>query len=156
MDLPSYYWLWIVIGMAFMALEIVLPTFMMLWFGVSAVIVGVVLFIFPSMGITAQVLLWTALSVVIAVAWFKLLRPLSIDKTKAGLSREAMIGQTGMVIQAPQNGERGKLRLPAPILGSDEWQFIVAKSNDNSQPIALGDRVRVVEISGNSLVIEKQ
>src|SRR5690554_712245 len=156
MDLPSYYWLWIVIGMAFMALEIVLPTFMMLWFGVSAVIVGVVLFIFPSMGITAQVLLWTALSVVIAVAWFKFLRPLSIDKTKAGLSREAMIGQTGMVIQAPQNGERGKLRLPAPILGSDEWQFIVAKSNDNSQPIALGDRVRVVEISGNSLVIEKQ
>jgi len=156
MDLPSYYWLWIVIGMAFMALEIVLPTFMMLWFGVSAVIVGVVLFIFPSIGITAQVLLWTALSVVIAVAWFKFLRPLSIDKTKAGLSREAMIGQTGMVIQAPQNGERGKLRLPAPILGSDEWQFIVAKSNDNSQPIALGDRVRVVEISGNSLVIEKQ
>lgn len=155
MDLPSYYWLWIVIGMAFMALEIVLPTFMMLWFGISAVIVGAVLFVFPSMGITAQVLLWTTLSVIIAVAWFKFLRPLSIDKTKAGLSREAMIGQTGMVIQAPQNGERGKLRLPAPILGSDEWQFIVGKNN-NDPVIALGDRVRVVEISGNSLVIEKQ
>lgn len=155
MDLPSYYWLWIVIGMAFMALEIVLPTFMMLWFGVSAVIVGAVLFIFPSMSITAQVLLWTALSVIIAVAWFKFLRPLSIDKTKAGLSREAMIGQTGMVIQLPQNGERGKLRLPAPILGSDEWQFFVGKNN-NDTAIALGDRVRVVEISGNSLVIEKQ
>jgi hypothetical protein len=41
------------------------------------------------------------------------------------------------------------LRFPAPILGSDEWSFIC------EDPVAIGDRVRVTEVSGNSLIVVK-
>ncbi len=51
------------------------------------------------MGFTTQIVTWIILSVLCTLLWFKFIKPLSIDKTKAGLSREATIGQVGMVIQ---------------------------------------------------------
>ena len=82
------------------------------------------------------------------VAWFKFIKPLSTDKTKAGLSREATIGQVGMVIQTQMEHDEVRVRFPMPVLGSDEWQCRTL------QPVAVGDRVRVVDILGNALVIQ--
>ena len=84
-----------------------------------------------------------------ALAWFKYLKPLSVDRTKAGLSREAIVGEVGQVISAPGEERRGRMRFPAPILGADEWQII------SSDSLAIGDRVRVKDVSGNSLLVEK-
>jgi membrane protein implicated in regulation of membrane protease activity len=120
-----------------------------LWFGAAALVLGVILLAFPDIPLNLQIFGWTALSCLFTWLWFKFLKPLSKDKTLAGLSREAMIGQIGQVIAIPREHARGMLRFPAPILGSDEWQFI---SQDN---LVAGDRVRVIEISGNSLIVVK-
>jgi len=89
------------------------------------------------------------MSIVLAIAWFKFLKPLSTDKTKAGLSKEAIVGEIGQVIATPIGDQRGKLRFSIPILGSEEWQFIC---EDN---VAVGDRVRVGDVSGNALIVSK-
>ncbi len=107
------------------------------------------LFIFPGLDLTWQILIWTVLSSVLAFFWFKYLKPLSIDRTKAGLSREAIVGEVGQVISVPRDNMRGKLRFPAPILGADEWLII------SEEELAEGDRVRVKDVSGNSLIVEK-
>ncbi len=80
--------------------------------------------------------------------WFKFIKPLSTDKTKAGLSREATIGQIGMVIQASPENEHIRVRFPIPVLGSDEWN---CRTLDK---VHVGDRVRVVEILGNDLMVK--
>jgi membrane protein implicated in regulation of membrane protease activity len=85
----------------------------------------------------------------LAAVWFKYLKPLSIDRTKAGLSREAIVGEVGQVISVPVENRRGRMRFPAPILGNDEWQII------SNESLSEGDRVRVKDVSGNSLVVEK-
>jgi len=82
------------------------------------------------------------------VAWFKYIKPLSTDKTKAGLSREATIGQVGMVIQVNLAHDQIKVRFPMPVLGSDEWNCRTLKT------VQVGDRVRVVDILGNELVVQ--
>lgn len=143
------YWHWVLFGFALMALEIILPSFMILWFGLSALVVGVLLFISPTLSLTWQIFIWTVLSIAIAFAWFKWLRPLATDKTLAGLGKEALIGQTGIIIKLPSQHSRGQLRFSAPILGNDEWDFLL----QNEQSAAIGDRVRVVDISGNSLIV---
>jgi len=142
-------WHWIVFGIALMISEIFLATFFILWFGAAAVAVGVVLYVVPNLSLSWQILLWTIVSSVLAYAWFKFLKPLSIDRTKAGLSKEAIMGEVGQVLVVPTGDKRGKLRFPAPILGADEWIII---STDN---LALGDRVSVVDVSGNSLIVAK-
>ncbi len=149
MSFEMEYWYWIVFGVLLMLGEIALTTFFILWFGIAAIIVGGVLFVYPEMSLNGQILLWTLLSSLLALAWFKYLKPLSIDRTKAGLSREAIVGEVGQVISVPIENRRGRMRFPAPVLGADEWQII------STETLAEGDRVRVKDVSGNSLIVEK-
>lgn len=147
MPFDVLYWHWIVLGIALILFELVLPSFTALWFGAGAIVVGFVLLAVPSLSLTAQVVSWALMSCLFTALWFKYLKPLSIDKTKAGLSKEAIVGEVGQVLSLPNESRRGTLRFPAPVLGSDEWQFI---SQDD---LAIGDRVRVTDVSGNSLIV---
>jgi inner membrane protein len=149
MSFEIEYWHWVVFGVLLVLSEIALTTFFILWFGVAAIIVGGVLFFVPGLTLSWQIFLWTVLSSALAVAWFKYLKPLSIDRTKAGLSLEAIVGEVGQVISAPSENRRGRLRFPAPVLGTDEWLII------SYEQLAEGDRVRVKDVSGNSLIVEK-
>lgn len=142
-------WHWIVFGIALAISEIFLATFFVLWFGAAAVLVGILLFVLPDLSLSAQILSWTVLSTVLAFGWFKYLKPLSVDRTKAGLSKEAIMGEVGQVLVVPTDDKRGKLRFPAPILGDDEWLIL------SRDALAIGDRVSVVDVSGNSLIVEK-
>lgn len=149
MEVEILYWHWIVFGIALACLEIFIPSFTMLWFGAGAILVGLVQFIFPGISFTAQLVIWVAASIGFTMLWFKYLKPLSVDKTMAGLSLESIQGEVGQVIVAPSGERRGTLRFPAPILGSDEWSFICEDG------VVVGDRVRVKDISGNSLIVIK-
>jgi len=149
MSFEIEYWHWVVFGVLLVLSEIALTTFFILWFGVAAIVVGAILFFVPGLGLSWQIFIWTVLSSILAFAWFKYLKPLSIDRTKAGLSREAIVGEIGQVISVPGESRRGRLRFPAPILGADEWLII------SSDQLSEGDRVRVKDVSGNSLIVEK-
>ncbi|MBM86996.1 MAG: hypothetical protein CMQ41_01320 [Gammaproteobacteria bacterium] len=149
MDLALLYWHWIVFGIVLMITEIFLGSFFIFWFGAAAVVVGLLMVPLPNMSVIAQIILWAISSSSFAFAWFKLIKPLNIDKTKAGLSKEALVGEIGQVLRAPDGEKRGKVRFPAPLLGSDEWLII---SQDN---LDIGDRVSVVDLSGNALIVEK-
>ena len=120
MSFEIEYWHWVVFGVLLVLSEIALTTFFIFWFGIAAIIVGAVLFFLPELSLSWQIFIWTILSSVLAFFWFKYLKPLSIDRTKAGLSREAILGEVGQVISVPSADKRGRLRFPAPILGADE------------------------------------
>lgn len=141
------YWHWIVLGIVLMLAEIFIGSFFIFWFGAAAVVVGLSLTIAPSISASTQLIFWTLLSLVFAVAWFRFLKPLSKDVTKAGLSREALIGEIGQVLSVPNGDKRGMVRFPAPLLGSDEWLIM---SQDS---LIIGDRVSVKDVSGNSLIV---
>lgn len=149
MDMTLLYWHWIVIGILLMLGEIFLGTFFIFWFGAAAVIIGLLLALFPAISITTQIIAWGVLSTIFAFGWFRLLKPLSTDKTKAGLSRETLLGESGQVLSPPNGEKRGTVRFPAPVLGSDEWVFI------SQDQLNVGDRVSVVDVSGNSLIVKK-
>ena len=143
------YWHWIVLGISLAVLEIFLASFTVLWFGVGAILVGLVVWIFPGMSFSLQLLLWIVASCALAVFWFMYFKPRMVDKTGAGMAREALIGESGQVIKAPLEGGRGMARFSTPVLGSDEWEII------SQDEIAIGDRIIIREFSGNTLVVSK-
>jgi inner membrane protein len=149
MNIDLLYWHWIVIGIALMLVEIFVGSFFIFWFGAAAVVVGLLTVLAPNLGAIVQLLLWGTLSTGFAVAWFKYLKPLSKDRTNAGLSKEALLGQIGQVLSPPNGESKGMLRFPAPVLGNDEWLII---SQDDLQ---IGDRASVIDLSGNSLIVKK-
>ena len=143
------YWHWLVLGILLVILEIVVPSFAILWFGLGAVVVGILLWLIPPLSVVAQLLVWIVASGGFALLWFKYFKPRMIDKTMAGLSREAAIGESGQVIKLPVEQGRGMVRFTTPLLGADEWEFIC------DQALSLGDRVFVKGFSGNTLVVVK-
>jgi len=148
MELVLEPWHWFVLGIILMLSELILPAFAALWFGIAAIMVGVLLWLFPIMCLNIQIVMWIILSILCTILWFKFIKPLSIDKTKAGLSREATIGQIGMVIQVGLTHDQVVVRFALPVLGADEWNC------RSLSPVEVGDRVRVVDIMRNDLVVQ--
>ena len=143
-------WHWLVLAMLLMVAEIVIPSFTIFWFGLGGLIVSALLWIFPDLGLNVQLLIWAISSIVFTALWFLLIGPLIKDKTKAGMAKEAIAGEVGQVIKRPSGQNRGVVRFTTPLLGDDEWEFICQDA------VELGDRVAVVELSGNTLVVTKR
>lgn len=142
-------WHWLILGLILMVLEIFIPSFTIFWFGLAAVVVSGLVWLIPTLPIPMQIFIWVVLSVIVMVLWFKFAKPaLSKDLTNAGLSREATIGQVGMVIQVLPEHNEAVVRFPMPVLGADEWTCRILS------PVAVGDRVTVTDILGNQLVVQ--
>ncbi len=144
------YWHWIILGMVLILLELAITSFTIFWFGLGALVVAVILLFAPELSLAWQIFFWILASIAATLAWFKYLKPLMTDKTKAGIAREAVVGESGQVIKIPGDENRGTMQFAIPILGSDTWQFIC------QQEVSVGDRVYVKEISGNTMIVEKK
>lgn len=148
-DFKVLYWYWLVFGMILMLMELAVPSFTILWFGLGALIVGVLLLLTPGISLTLQILIWIIASSAFVFFWFKVLKPRMTDRTNAGISREAVLGETAMVTRAPEGDRRGEMRFAVPILGSDNWPFIC------TEDVVVGERVMVQDVSGNTMMVKK-
>lgn len=148
MDIQTVYWHWLVLGIILIIGEIFIPSFTILWFGLGALVVGLVMAL-VDLKLSFQILLWTFTSVTSAVLWFWLIKPKAENRNNRELARQSSVGEAGQVIKLPTETTRGKLRFTTPVLGCDEWEF-VCEAN-----VQLGDRLFVKEISGDHLVVAK-
>ncbi len=144
------YWQWLALGMILLIAELFLAGFFVFWFGLGALLVGAVVWLYPNIGPAAQLLGWSLSSCLMTLLWFRCLRPLMKDRTRAGDARAAVLGEAGRVLRPPHGNKRGVVRFTTPLLGDDEWEFIC------DRPVAPGDRVYVKDISGNTLIVEKR
>ena len=142
-------WHWLVLGMLMILAELAVPSFTIFWFGLGGLLVAAVLWLAPNLSLAVQLLVWALSSIAFAVFWFKLFRPLMADRTKAGIALEAVRGEIGQVIRAPLDDQRGVVRFTTPLLGDDEWSFIC------DEPVAVGERVTVKDVSGNTLIVSR-
>ena len=140
-------WHWLVLGFSLMIAEIFIPTFASLWFGAAAVIVAALAWLLP-IPLLFQVLIWLTLSVLFMFAWVKYIKPLSMNRKKAGQSSDLIIGETGMIVVKPQKGISGIVRFNVPIWGADEWPCRTAGVN-----VETGDRVVVIKVVGDEMVV---
>lgn len=142
------YWHWLVFGMLLMLMELVVPSFTVFWFGLGGLVVGLLMLVFSDLPLAWQIFFWVIASSGFVLFWFKVLKPRMKDKTMAGISREAVLGETAMVIRIPEGERRGEIRFAIPVLGSETWQFIC------TDDIEVGDRVVVRDVSGNTMMVE--
>ncbi len=149
MTLQILYWHWLVVGMLLIIAELFVPSFTIFWFGLGAILVALFLLAAPGLSLSWQLLIFALASCLFTLLWFKLIKPRMTDRTKAGMAKEAVLGESGQVIKAPGETRRGVVRFTTPVLGADEWSFICA------EPVVPGDRVFIREISGNTLIVTK-
>lgn len=142
------WWYWAIGGIVLILLELAIPAFFVIWFGLGALLVAGVLLVAGELSLTTQLLLWILASLAMVVLWFRVFSPLR-HRTLVGTADGEVIGEVGLLVGAVAPFARGKVRFQRPILGAEEWACM-ADSN-----IAAGERVRVVSIEGSYLKVAK-
>ena len=140
------WWAWIVGGIALIVAELAIPSFFVIWFGLGALLVGLLMLAVPDLSLTAQLATWTVASLAMVVLWFRVFKP-SFQKTRIGTSAGEAIGEIGLLVAAVAPFERGKVRFQRPVLGSEEWVCVA------DSPIAAGERVKVITVEGSFLTV---
>ena len=136
------WWLWIVLGVAFLVAEVTVDAaFWLLFIGIGAVVVGLGGFFGLTGPPVAQWLVFAGLSLVLL--YFLRGRLRALVMRRQGGPVEAVIGEEATVVSAMAAGAAGKA-----MLRGAEWDA----RNVGSSEIAQGARVRVARV--DQLVLE--
>jgi membrane protein implicated in regulation of membrane protease activity len=140
----STHYLWWILALLLIAGEVLMPGYFMLWIGLAAAAMGVVLWLVPSLALLVQAVLFAALAFAACVIYARLLRP-KLERREPGSERlnrrgEQMIGQRYQLIEPIING-RGKA-----CVGDGQWLV-------SGPDMPVGSTVEVVAVEGTTLKV---
>ena len=138
------WWFWIIIGIVLITAEIFVPLFVVIWFGVSAIIVGFVDYFFE-IPFKLELSLWIILSILFTASWFKFYKERVVSHS--GQSDNSFEVE-GVVIEKIQKGEKGRVKFDSALLGDTIW-YAMSDSELN-----IDTRVEIVEIKGQVIVVK--
>jgi membrane protein implicated in regulation of membrane protease activity len=139
------WWHWAVGGIALIVAELVVPSFVLIWFGLGALVVALAV-AGADIGLTAQLALWLIVSLALVAGWFKVFKP-GMHKTKIGMADANVVGEIGVLVHDVAPFTKGQVRFQKPILGADVWECIADEAIGN------GERVKVLDVEGSYLKI---
>jgi inner membrane protein len=140
-------WIWGVIGLILLALEMATGTFYLLWFGVSALCVTLAVWLFPGISYVLQLFLFAVLSIGSLAIW-KTYYKKTETHSRVGQAQGEEIGRVGTVIEACSATHMGKIRFTQGLMGSREWPAVA------NEAIAIGVEARIIAVEGNALRIQ--
>ena len=106
------FWHWLVLGIVLAIIEVFAPGAFFLWLGISAAIVGSVLWLMPGTSWELQLLLFAILSVasVVVARRYLTAHPLETDLPNLNQRGQQYVGRVFTLIEPVVNG-RGKIRV---------------------------------------------
>ena len=137
-------WNWFILAVILFALETVIPGVHFLWFGVAAVLVGL-LALATDLAWQWQLIAFAVIAVATVFLVRRYARPDATlsDLPDLNVRGAQYIGRT-VTVEEPIRSGRGKVRV-----GDTVWQ---AEGPDS----AAGSRVRVTSVNGTVLVVERE
>lgn len=140
------FWYWLILGVAFIALEVFAPGAILMWFGFGAIVTGIVLWVFPDMGLALQILLFAIVSGVSVLAWrqSRFFREEATPSDDPTLNNRlnSHIGKEYTLTDAIVNG-RGSMRV-----ADSNWRV-------RGEDMPAGTRVRITAVDGILFIVEK-
>lgn len=142
------WWHWMIAGLGLVLLELAVPAFFVIWFGLGAMLVAIALLVAGEFSLTVQISLWIVASLAMVGIWFRVFKR-NQHKTLVGTADGEVIGEVGLLVGAVAPFQHGRVRFQRPILGADEWVCL------SDAVIAAGERVRVVAVEGSFVRVTK-
>jgi membrane protein implicated in regulation of membrane protease activity len=139
---------WAILGIALIATELLVPAFVLVWFGLGGLAVAAILALVPETGFVTQLLIWLVASIALVFLWFRVFKPHQ-HKITSGRSSAEAVGEVGLLVSDIEPFGKAKVRFQTPLLGSDVWECV------SDEKIAAGSRVKVVSVEGSLLKIAK-
>jgi inner membrane protein len=146
MTLEWYHWA--ILGLALVCAELLVPMLVLIWFGLGALVVALLLALLPNLSFVTQMFVWIATSVISVFLWFKVFKSYQL-KTNSGRASAEALGEVGLLVSDLEPFKKAKVRFQMPLLGSDVWDCVA------DQKIEAGTRVKVISVEGSFLKVAK-
>lgn len=146
--MPQPVWTWAIIGLILLSIELLSGTFFILWFGVSALGVALLLVLYPALPLPWQLLAFSLLSLTTLAVWRVRYRKQGTGP-RVGQSRDDTIGKVGRLTTGVSPAQPGTIVFPVAVMGSRTWTVV---SDDTLPP---GENAEVTGIEGNFLRIQR-
>lgn len=140
---------WAILGVALVSAELLVPAFVLVWFGLGALVVAVLVAVVPQASFIVQLLIWIMASVALVLLWFKVFKT-RLHRTVSGLSSAEAVGEPGLLVSDIGPFQKAKVRFQTPLFGSDIWECV------SDEEIEAGTRVYVVSVDGSILKISRE
>ena len=137
------HWSWLILGLGLLVLELVVPAMFFLWLGISALVTGLVLYLFPEMTWQVQFLIFSVLSVASILISRRFFSKTQIETDLPNLNRRGQqyVGRVFTLIEPITNGY-GKISV-------DDSQWRVT-----GPALEKGAKVRVTAAKGSVFEVE--
>jgi membrane protein implicated in regulation of membrane protease activity len=139
----TLWWIWILVGAAFVVGEIFTAGFFLLPIGIAAGLTGLAALLGGGAGIQ-----WAVFVVVsaILIGFSRRFANRVSKEQPPGIGADRFVGEECVVLEEIDNvGNTGRVRL-----GKEEWRA----ESDTGDPITSGQRVVVTRISGTQLIVK--
>ena len=148
MNTQVEYWHWLVFGMILIVSEIFVTSFILMWFGLSAVVLAIILLVMP-LGIELSCLSGCPLHCWISLPGSSLFAPNGRTKPWQAWGMKHWSGKSGWSSMPIMEKTEASWSSRPLYWGQDEWVFIC------TEVVEIGVRVQVLEVSGNSLIVKR-
>lgn len=137
-------WNWFILGAVLLAIELLVPGTFMLWFGLSALLVGLISML-VDWPWQAQLIAFAAFSLISLILWRRFSPKVDHPHAQPFLNRraEGFIGRVFTLDRPIVDGGGGAVRI-----GDTVWQV-------RGPDTAAGARVKVTDVDGAMLVVER-
>jgi membrane protein implicated in regulation of membrane protease activity len=141
------WWHWIVLGLVLALAELAAAGgFYIIFFGISAIVVGLLASVGLAGPVWMQILLFTALSITsLALFRTRLMTRLQIDPQMPAV--DSIVGEVALVTEELPPGGIGRVELRG-----SAW----TARNSASVPLARGSRCRVIRVDGLTVYVEPE
>lgn len=141
------FWIWFVVAVAFLFIEMLTTDLVSIWFAVSALVMGIVTAIFEEMHLGWQIGIFAVLSIVLFLATRKYVKKFFKRNKEQETNLELVVGHKAVVTGEIDNLlEQGEIKI--------NGLFWSARSVDGEK-IAVGEVVSIEKISGNKALVKK-
>lgn len=142
----NLWWIFVVVGILFMAMEIITPGFIVMWFGIATILAAIPVYLGASTSVVLIVFAITLLILTVFVRRIFINR--FVGKEGVRTNASSLIGQQAVVVETIDPlKSTGKVRVRKEV-----WSA-VAKENE---PITVGQIVVVKALDGVKLMVEKE
>jgi len=137
------FWYWLIAAVVMIVIEMILPAAYFLWMGISAFIVGLLIYAIPSIPLLIQVIIFGVLSIVTLVLYkrHQKLNPTVNDEPNLNRRGEQYVGRSFALEEAIVNGV-GKVKVD-----DSTWKV-------RGADMPAGVKVRVTSVDGTVFNVE--
>ncbi|MDD2828485.1 MAG: NfeD family protein [Sulfuricurvum sp.] len=141
------YYLWLIFGVVAFVVEMMLPTFFALFAGVGFFAAAAVSFFMPE-SLSVQLMVASVFMIIGAVVFKK--RHIGDDERDSVGTHNEFVGINGRALSELSAHQEGEVSLYEPVVGARHWPAVSVEGT-----IEPNAEIRIVKLSGNTLIVEK-